>query len=119
MDAPRETYRRMSLAGKQAAHRDRMREPAMACPRCEAQIVVADSLRHAEICPGRREPHPLSRWLTWSEVRSLGVPKSTIHRWIERGRIHVRGGARERRFLERDVKRWILATRAGSDRGTR
>lgn len=96
-------YHRMSVAGKQAAHREKMREPAIACPRCETQTTVADLLRHAEACPGRGPVHPLSKWVTWREVLGLGVPDSTLDRWVKRGVVQTDGPARKRRYLLRDV----------------
>ncbi len=101
--AERTPYGRMSIGAKQALHRDRMREPAVVCPRCEAQTTVADLLRHLEGCPGRRPAHPLSRWITWGEVRQRGVPKQTLSRWVQRGKVKFDGPPRRRRYLERDV----------------
>lgn len=115
--ASRTDYRRLSVAEKQARHRDTMREPDVVCPRCETRTTVADSLRHAEVCPGPREPHPLSKWLRWKEVRRLGVARSSIVRWVATGRVRVRAEAGYRLFLERDVKKQLLA-RVGSRNGT-
>jgi hypothetical protein len=104
-------YGRMSLAAKQAQHRDRMREPSVTCPRCEVQTTVADLLRHIESgCSGRRPAHPLSKWVTWSEVLELGVPNATFQDWVRRGVVQAEGPARRRRYLLRDVVR-LMARR--------
>lgn len=104
----------MSVAAKQALHRDRMREPPVQCKRCETQVVPSDAVRHAATCPGPREPHPLSRWLTWREVRALGIAKSTLSQWIASGRVRRKSENGCRRFLEHDIARLILERGGGS-----
>ena len=48
-------YNRAPVGEKQAYHRDRMREPAIACPYCETRTTVAGLLSHIdERCKGRR-----------------------------------------------------------------
>lgn len=123
--ADADRYRRMSVSAKQAVHRDRMREPGVSCPHCDAQTTPADLLRHVEICAGPREPHPLSKWAAWPEVRGLGVPKQTLGRWVKQGRVRSRiraQGARAfRLYLLRDVTKLVAFRRrmAGPISGTR
>jgi hypothetical protein len=101
-------YRQMSIGAKQAAHRDRMREPAIVCPHCETQTTVADLPRHVKDgCQGRREPHPLAKWVSWSEVVGLGVAPMTLHDWVRRGEVKSEGPPRGRRYLLRDVVRLL------------
>lgn len=100
-------YRRLPLAEKQQRYRDRMREPAVVCPRCEMQMGVPDIVRHARECQGPREPHPLSRWIGWREATAL-VPKATLARWLASGRVRWRGAPHRRELLLRDVGRaWL------------
>jgi hypothetical protein len=97
-------YGRLSVVAKQVDHRERMREPAVRCPLCEAQTTVADLLGHvARRCPGRRAPHPLSRWVGWAEAIALGIAPGTMSRWVRRGVVLSRGGARSRQYLLRDL----------------
>jgi hypothetical protein len=105
------SYHRLSVAAKQGAHRERMREPSIACPHCHTQTTTAYLLRHVQTgCEGRRAPHPLSRWIPWGEVIRLGVPRATLCRWVGQGRVLQRGAARRRQYLLRDVT-WLLASR--------
>jgi hypothetical protein len=115
-------YRRLSIQAKQARHRSKMSEPAIACPVCEVQTTVVDLARHAGACPGHRPAHPLSRWVSWSEARRLGIPRATMGRWIERGDVQVQGERRARRYLLRDLVKRMAARqsrRRGPENGTR
>lgn len=97
-------YRSLTKAEKEAEVYGRLREPAVACARCEVQVMPSDMPRHLEsACPGRREPHPLDRWLTWAGAMGLGVAKATMYRWIRAGEIQVRMVSGTRRYLERDI----------------
>jgi len=98
------SYHRMSAAAKEARNRDRMREPAIACPVCETQTTAADLLEHvATRCPGQREPGAGSKWISWREALALGVPRSTMNKWVKRGLVRVRGELQARQYLLRDV----------------
>lgn len=97
------TYARMSLAQKQRVAVERQREPAVACPRCETQTTAADLLRHVGTCPGRRAPHPASKWVGWREAIDLGVSRSTLSFWAHRGMVRVQGEPERRRYLLRDL----------------
>lgn len=111
-------YRRLTMAAKQALHRERMREPAIACPYCEAHTVVAELLRHVEsTCPGHRPAHPLSKWISWDEAMALGVPKQTLCRWVVLGYVQSYGEIGARRYLLRDLVK-MLARRIGPRDGT-
>lgn len=111
MSSSPKTYARMSLAEKQAEALDRQREPSVTCPRCETETTAADLMRHVEnTCPGAREPHPRSRWITWREALSLGVPKPTMGRWIQQGLVRFHGESKSRVYLLRDVVQ-LAATR--------
>lgn len=97
-------YHRLSAAAKEARHRDRMREPAIQCPRCGTSTTVVDLPRHRQTtCPGRREPHPLSEWISWGQALELGVPPGTLSRWVRRGEVRARGPRRRREYLRLDV----------------
>jgi hypothetical protein len=100
----RNAYHRLSAPEKRELARDRMREPAVTCPTCEVQTTPADLTAHLEgRCPGRREPHHRSRWIGWGEARRMGIPKATLHGWVERGRVRIASSEQGRRYLQRDV----------------
>lgn len=104
-------YRHLTAAAKQARVEAASREPAIACPRCGTMTTVADGRRHlAETCTGRREAHPLSKWVSWRQAVEMGVPKQTLHDWVQRGVVQIRTGAEGRQYLERDVV-WLLMLR--------
>jgi hypothetical protein len=109
-------YQRLSVAEKQARHRQAMREPAIPCPHCDTQTTVADLLRHVETCPGRREPHPLSEWVGWREALALGVLPGTLSRWVRKGKVRTRGEAWRREYLRRDLAKLLAARRGVSER---
>lgn len=98
-------YGRLSVADKQALHRERMRESAQVCPFCGTHTVVGQLERHVRTtCTRERAPHPLSKWLTWSEVLALGIPKGTLLYWIQRGIVQTKGTPGHRLYLYRDVE---------------
>lgn len=106
------SYQRLSLAGKQALQRERMREPAVTCPVCETQTTAADLLDHiATRCPGPREPNPASKWVTWRQALAIGVLPGTMSKWVKRGLVHVRGELQDRRYLLRDIAVRVAAQR--------
>ena len=98
-------YHRMSIAQKQAHHRDRMREPAVVCPRCETQTTAADLLEHMQNrCTGRRAPSPHSKWVSWRQALALGVAPKTLSRWAQRGWVRAVGEEPQcRLYLARDI----------------
>lgn len=105
-----EQYNRLPAAEKERLVRDRIREPALACPFCETQTTVRDLLAHVtERCDGRRPPHPQSRWVTSGEASEI-VSRATLRRWARQGLVHVRPGPGCREYLLRDIVR-IAATR--------
>lgn len=124
-------YHHLTVQAKQARQREAMREPAVPCPHCEAQTTPADLLRHVENCSGLREPHPLSRWITWGEALELGVPRQTLHRWVRQGRVRwrvsmgkdvlrERGRPPGRTYLLRDItKLAAVRSRISPMRGTK
>lgn len=104
-------YHRLTVQAKQARQREAMREPAVPCPHCDAQTTPADLLRHVEACSGQRDPHPLSKWVTWGEAIELGVPEETFRRWVRRRAVRSRVRARpdnERRGRGRPARRVYL-----------
>ncbi len=101
------SYARLSLVEKEATQRDRIREPAITCPRCETQTSPGDLVRHITTrCTGRREEiHPASKWITRSAALKW-IPEPTLHRWASRGMVRQRGEGRGRReYLLRDLAR--------------
>ncbi len=101
--ARRSLYPRLSAAEKRQRAREAIREPAVACQLCGAQVGVADLLPHLALrCPEHRDPHPRSRWINWREAIDLGVFPGTMSRWVKRGIVRIRDGE-ERRYLMRDV----------------
>jgi hypothetical protein len=103
----------MSLADKQARHRNRMREPAVSCPECGTQTTAADLIAHvAARCPGPRDPHPGSKWVSWRDALALGVLRGTLSKWVARGAVRVRGETQQREYLMRDIAVRVAAARA-------
>jgi len=111
-------YARLSLAEKQAVHRDRMREPPVTCQRCEVQFTPADLAKHE--CRGPREPHPLGRWLTWKEVTRAPyrIPRGTVSHWVATGRVRTERRGLHRVYLERDVARELARQKAEAAAGS-
>jgi len=98
------SYQRMTLREKQAVTLENMREPAVRCPRCDTQTSARDLLAHVtRRCPGPPAPHPHSHWVNWRDALAVGLPRTTLTRWVNRGEIRVRGERRERQFLLRDL----------------
>jgi hypothetical protein len=97
-------YHRMPIAQKRAAALATMREPLVVCPVCDAHTTPRDLLDHLrERCPGQREPHPGSAWVTWREALAMGVPRQTLLFWVRRGSVRYRGERGDRRYLLRDL----------------
>lgn len=94
----------MSIAEKQASHRESMREAPVVCPSCDTQTSSTDLLAHvAQRCTGPREPGPRSVWVSWRDAVAAGVPGHTLSRWTQRGLVRVRGDRQDRRYLLRDL----------------
>lgn len=117
-------YRSLSTAEKQRYHLERMREPPVRCPRCETSMPPDDLLPHMrERCHGEREPHHLSEWVTWKDAIALGISDSTLRLLVRNGRVRSEGERWKRRFLKRDIVRYLagrdarLATVASLARG--
>jgi hypothetical protein len=103
-------YHRMNLQQKQAAAREQLAEPPVACPGdCGVRLMPADLLGHlAERCPGATEPGPAAKWLPLSEAQAVAsdVPRSTLTFWARSGDVRTRGGGRrkrDRQYLLRDL----------------
>lgn len=109
-------YRRLSIAAKQRVALEASREPGVACPNCGTQTAVGELLTHAlERCAGKRETHPLSRWITGRQAVELGVPHSTLSRWVQRGVIRARGAPMDRQYLLRDLVVRVVDRRASME----
>lgn len=106
-------YHRLSIAAKQAAERDSMREPSVVCPRCGTHTGVGDLLAHLERCQGQTAPHPRSRWITSAQAQGLGVPRQTLSFWAARGVVRARGDRLDRQYLYRDVVIRLADRRTG------
>lgn len=99
-------YHKLSAADKEAHARDKLREPAIVCPYCETKTTVEALLPHiAERCPGRRPPHPRSKWVTWGEALARGASRASLHEWVERGVVRTSGSPGNRVYLLRDLVR--------------
>lgn len=99
------SYHKLPAAEKRRVTTEAMRPPPERCDVCDTQVMPEDLLGHAQRCPGLRPPHPRDRWITWREARSMGVPKSTLNRWINRGTVRFRDREGAREYLQRDVFR--------------
>ena len=103
----------VKIGQKQAHARERLREPAVACPICETQTTAADLLEHIETrCPAPREPNPGASWITWRQALAMGLPRGTLSRWVKHRLVRTREGGHERQYLLRDVAVHTAARRA-------
>lgn len=103
-------YNRLSIAGKQAKQRERMREPSVTCPGCGTQTTAADLFTHvAQRCEGPRAPHPGSQWVSWKQALALNVLPGTMSKWVKRGMVRVRGELHTREYLLRDIALMVAA----------
>jgi hypothetical protein len=110
-------YHKLSIADKRALNISTVRESAVACPRCETQLMPDDLLAHLdERCTGPREPGPGSKWVTWSEALALGVPVRTLTRWVSAKFVRFKGGRGDRLYLRRDLVKRLAFRRIGSRR---
>lgn len=101
-------YHLLPIAQKRALAAASQREPAVACPRCDTQVMPADLLAHLEQrCTGQREPGPGARWVSARDPIVRNVPKATRSYWVERGFVRVRGGTMDREYLLRDLAKRI------------
>lgn len=97
-------YHKLPIAQKRAMAYAAQREPAVACPRCDAQVMPADLLAHVEQrCAGPREPGPAAKWVTWREALALSVPETTLSFWARTGQVRYLGERMDRRYLLRDL----------------
>ncbi len=103
MSEPANDYHRMGIAAKQRHALASAREPALRCASCAVAVDVRDLLSHLERrCAGRPPPHRHAWWLSHAEAIAL-VPRATLSRFVAAGVVRVRGRARRRMFLARDV----------------
>jgi hypothetical protein len=104
------SYTSLSTAEKRRYHLDRMREPPLRCPICDAAVQADDLLAHArERCAGKLDPHPRSEWATWAEALACGVSGSLLHYWVAQGHVRVTGDDGARRYLLRDIVVLVVA----------
>ncbi len=97
-------YNRLPIAQKRAEDLARVRDPAVTCQICDTQVMPVDLLAHLEQrCPGPRDPGPGSRWIAHGEALALGVPRVTLKRWADRGRVRFKGERGDRQYLYRDL----------------
>lgn len=98
-------YHRMSIAEKGAEALARVREPSVACPSCDTQVMPADLLAHVEErCEGPREPGPGAKWINWREAMAVnGVTPMRLSRWARNGHVRFVGERQDRKYLYRDL----------------
>ena len=100
-------YHLLSIAGKQAAAREQLAEPPIACPGdCGTRLMPGDLLRHlAERCPGASEPGPAAKWIAWRDALAIAddVPRRTLAFWASNGDVRTRGDRGDRQYLLRDL----------------
>lgn len=106
-------YHELSVAQKRAESLARIREPAVTCPDCDTQVMLADLLGHIEQrCPGLREPGPGSKWVSHREAMAMGVGRGILSYWVKRGRVRTRMGDDGcRQYLHGDLVRRIAVQR--------
>lgn len=104
-------YQRLSAVEKRTEAIASIREPSVACPSCNMQLMPDDLLKHMdERCSGTREPHGGWKWATWADVAKLDVAAGTLHYWVQQGRVRRRGDRIDYQYLLRDIV-LILAAR--------
>lgn len=97
-------YHRLPVAEKRAQSIAGMREPAIACPKCDTMTTAADLLKHvSERCSGPRPPGPGSVWVSWRDALDAGVVPKTLSIWARRGEVRTRGSRGDRQYLLRDL----------------
>lgn len=98
-------YHLMSIGEKQAAAREQVAEPPIACPRdCGTRLMPADVLTHvADRCPGPKPPGPGSMWVDHAAALRLGVDRMTLSRWARRGEVRRIGPRGDGKYLLRDL----------------
>lgn len=98
------SYQKLSIADKRALDLSRARDAAVRCPHCDMQVMPTDLVAHIDKrCAGRPEPGPGAKWVTWAEALAMGVPRVTMHRWVERGFVRFTGDRQDRKYLLRDL----------------
>lgn len=109
MKSPRPNrYHLLSIAEKRTEALTNARENPITCQECDMRVMPADLISHMESrCPGPSAPAPGSRWLSGREARAIGVAKSTLSFWANRGFVRVSGEGMDRRYLERDLVKSI------------
>lgn len=101
-------YSKLTVGEKDKRNCDKMREPAVTCPLCEAKTPVDDLLAHMEKrCPRKRDIHPRSRWVTRAEAVAMGLNEGALKRWVRRGRIRRRSARGERTGLGRPSRQYL------------
>lgn len=110
-------YHKLSVAQKQAQSLAAIREPPVACPKCDTQLMPDDLPAHMEQrCAGPREPGPGSKWVTWQEALAMGVPKQTLIRWVRAKHVRRKGGRGDGLYLKRDLVKRLAIHRIVSRR---
>lgn len=100
-------YHLLSAAGKVRYASERMREPAMHCPRCDAAVLPAELIAHLRERCVLPDPHPRSAWITLPEACNAGVSVETLCTWARAGIVRMKGPKRKRLYLYRDIVRMI------------
>lgn len=97
-------YHLLSLSQKQALSRETAREPGVTCPTCGWTIGAADLIAHVNgRCEGPQKPPETGAWVKWKDAKSMGVRSASLHFWVSRGYVRVRGEIQDREYLLRDL----------------
>jgi hypothetical protein len=77
-------YRKLGVRAKEAFSLDRLRPGPITCPACGTQVLQHELTRehHGVRCR--------AVWLTWGELRILGVPAGLLSHWVNRGKVRRR-----------------------------
>jgi hypothetical protein len=90
--APIPGYRGASPGEKLEAALDRMRDRPIPCPLCSTGVDPRQLEQHAGRCPARHlslSPDAVA-WMTWGEIRGMGICWGTLHAWLTSETVQVR-----------------------------
>lgn len=100
-------YHKMSVAEKEL--HNRQHDIPARCPVCYVAIMPMDEESHVDRCVGQPPPGPRSRWVSFSQALKMGITGAQLSRRASDDRIRTKGEHGHRRYLLRDITRFLAA----------